>query len=126
MRLILLALAAAALASCAAKGDQPAAAPAAPSGSAAAPAPAIAGRAVFLCDNGVRMTALFEESATPQSARVTLTFTDNAVLVLPRQAAASGFRYADAANALEGKGAEVRFTAANAAPTLCTDVSNVK
>jgi len=119
MRLIVLAVAAISLASCASKPTPPAS-PAA--GPAPAPAPSISGRALYICENGARIDALFEEAASGKDARVTLTWEGGeALLVLPRQPAASGFRYADADTVFESRGNEVQSNGVR-----CTDATNAK
>lgn len=120
MRLILLAVAAMGLASCASK---PAPAPAAPAaGPAPAPAASIVGRALYICENGARIDAVFEDVAGGPGARVTLTWEGReALLVLPRQPSASGFRYADADTVFESRSNEVVING-----TRCTDATNAK
>lgn len=99
-------------------------APPPPDGPDAAPAPppALVGRATYLCDDGVRMEAVFEEAP----AQVRLTFTDTTVLILPQAPAASGFRFSDGPNTLTGKGVEARWEAEGRPPAICTDITEVK
>lgn len=122
MRLIILAAAALSLASCASKSAAPVA-PAAPAGgSAVAPAPSITGRALYICANGARIDALFEEAANGREARVTLTWEGREeLLVLPRQPSATGFRYADADTVFASRGNEVQLN-----DTRCTDATQSK
>jgi len=126
MRRLLVLTALMGLAACAGTAETGPAAPLPPppatTEAAPPPPPAIVGRATFLCDDGTRMSALFEDGP----AQVRLTMIDNTTLVLPRQASGSGYRYSDGDHALYGQGVSATFEAPGRDRTICTDVTEAK
>lgn len=126
MRHLFIVMALAGLAACASSAAPVASDALAPPPPAAAPAPpppaAIVGSATFLCDDGLRMSAQFQD----RPAQVRLTMTDNTTLLLPRQASGSGFRYSDGDYSLSGKGVSATFEAPGRNPAICTDVTESK
>ena len=69
----------------------------------------------YVCDNGTRFTALFDN----RLPALILTFADGRTLNLPQVLAGSGIRYSDGIHEFWGKGAEAAWTVGQEAPVLC-------
>lgn len=92
---------------------------------AATPVPkagALIGRASYICANGTRLQAVFQDNPS----QVRLTSVDNVVYTLPQQASASGFLYSDGVTIFSGMGKDANFTAPGVGSTACTDVTESK
>ena len=69
----------------------------------------------YVCDNGTRFTALFDN----RLPALILTFADGRTLNLPQVLAGSGIRYSDGIHEFWGKGAEAAWTVNNGTPVQC-------
>jgi membrane-bound inhibitor of C-type lysozyme len=87
-----------------------------PAGAVAEPAKAI--NVVFTCPNDRTLTVAFLTAAGAEQAVVRPS--NGPAVTLPVQISGSGFRYADAAHELRGKGREVTWTEGRANPIVCT------
>jgi membrane-bound inhibitor of C-type lysozyme len=76
-------------------------------------APVLSPAVAYACEGGVRMALRF----APE--RAFLSGPDGATVELAQQLSASGFRYAGAGHAIQGKGRSLDWTVGAAAPLTC-------
>ena len=69
----------------------------------------------YVCDNGTRFTALFDN----RLPALILTFPGGETLTLPQVLSGSGIRYADGRHEFWGKGADASWTVGKGLPTQC-------
>lgn len=83
---------------------------------------ALIGQASYICANGLRFQALFQDNPS----QVRLTNVENVVYLLPQIASASGNAYGDGVTSFTVKGKEASFSAPGIGATNCTDVTESK
>lgn len=83
---------------------------------------ALIGRAAYICANGLRLQAIFQDDPS----QVRLTTVENVVYTLPQQPSTGGFLYGDSVSSFAGKGKDATFTAPGVGSTACTDVTESK
>lgn len=83
---------------------------------------ALIGKAAYICANGLRLQAIFQDNPS----QVRLTTVENVVYILPQETSASGFVYSDGVTTFAGMGKDANFSAPGVGSTTCTDVTESK